>query len=34
MHVEFEGDTWVFVVKLELDDLAFPFTGRAEPKRL
>jgi hypothetical protein len=34
MHVEFEGDTWVFVVKLDLDDLAFPFTGRAEPKRL
>ena len=34
MHVEFAGDTWVFVVKLELDDLAFPFSGRAEPKRL
>lgn len=34
MHVEFAGETWVFVVKLELDDLAFPFSGRAEPKRL
>jgi hypothetical protein len=34
LHVEYEGDTWVFVVKLELDELAFPFAGRAEPKRL
>lgn len=33
MHVEHEGETWVFVVKLEMGDLGFPFAGRAEPKR-
>jgi hypothetical protein len=34
MHVEHEGETWVFVVKFEVDEIAFPFAGRAEPKRL
>lgn len=34
LHVEYEGDTWVFVVKFELAELALPFSGRAEPKRL
>ncbi|MCE5241410.1 hypothetical protein LLH23_23340 [bacterium] len=34
MQVDFADETWVFVVKLEMGDLAFPFTGRAEPKRL
>jgi len=34
LHVEYEGETWVFVVKLELGDLAFEFSGRAEPTRL
>lgn len=34
LHVEFEGETWAFVVKLELGDLAFDFSGRAEPTRI
>lgn len=34
MHVEYGGETWVFVVKFELDEVTFPFAGRAEPKRL
>jgi len=34
MQVEYEGETWAFVVKFEVDEIAFPFSGRAEPKRL
>ena len=34
MHMDYEGETWVFVVKFELEEIAFPFAGRMEPKRL
>lgn len=34
MHLEYGGETWVFVVKFQLEDVSFPFTGRAEPQRL
>jgi hypothetical protein len=32
LHVEYGGRIYVFIVKLELGDTAFPLTGRAEPK--
>jgi hypothetical protein len=34
LYVDYAGETWVFVAKLELGDLSFPLSGRAEPKRL
>lgn len=32
MHLEYDGRIYIIIVKLELGDLAFPLTGRAEPK--
>jgi len=34
LYVDYAGETWVFVAKLELGELSYPFSGRAEPKRL
>ena len=34
LYLDYGGRTYVFTVKFELGDLAFPFTGRAEPKLL
>lgn len=34
MQVEYGGETWAFVVKFELDDLTYGFSGRAEPRRV
>jgi len=32
IYLDHGGQTYAFTVKFELGDLAFPFTGRAEPK--
>lgn len=34
MHVDYERNTYVFTIKLGLQNNSFPFTGRAEPKLL
>jgi len=34
MYIQYKDEVWAFVVKLQMGEAIFPFTGRAEPTRV